>query len=101
MAINHPSSHRRINRVPSSTDRAIVRVPACSRRASQAVSLFAATAVVLSSTPAFAATSIELTDKRSENQNGLQLIYEVRPLRVNRIHDAGFGFRPRSGDGDI
>ena len=43
------------------------------------MSFFAATAVVLSATPSFAATSIELTDKRSENQNGLQLIYEVRP----------------------
>jgi hypothetical protein len=45
------------------------------------VSFFAATAVVLSATPSFAATSIELTDKRSENQNGLQLIYEVRAPR--------------------
>lgn len=44
---------------------------------SQALSFAAATAVVLSSTPAFATTSIELTDKRAENQNGLQLIYEV------------------------
>ena len=45
----------------------------------QAVSLAAVTAVVLSATPAaFAATSIELTDKRVENQTGLQLIYEVR-----------------------
>ena len=45
----------------------------------QAVSLAAVTAVVLSATPAaFAATGIELTDKRVENQTGLQLIYEVR-----------------------
>jgi hypothetical protein len=45
----------------------------------QAVSLAAVTAVVLSATPAaFAATNIELTDKRVENQTGLQLIYEVR-----------------------
>jgi hypothetical protein len=45
----------------------------------QAVSLAAVTAVVLSATPAsFASTNIELTDKRVENQTGLQLIYEVR-----------------------
>ena len=48
------------------------------------MSFFAATAVVLSATPSFAATSIELTDKRSENQNGLQLIYEVRAPRPSR-----------------
>jgi len=47
------------------------------------VSFFAATAVVLSATPSFAATSIELTDKRSENQNGLQLIYEARDLDID------------------
>ena len=42
---------------------------------------------MLSSTPAFAATSIELTDKRAENQNGLQLIYEVgiRPVTTHEI----------------
>jgi len=52
------------------------------------VSFFAATAVVLSATPSFAATSIELTDKRSENQNGLQLIYEVRAPRPSRFSGA-------------
>jgi hypothetical protein len=52
------------------------------------VSFFAATAVVLSATPSFAATSIELTDKRSENQNGLQLIYEVRAPRPSRVSGA-------------
>jgi hypothetical protein len=48
------------------------------RSHTQAASLAAATAVVLSATPAFALNSIELTDKRAENQSGLQLIYEVR-----------------------
>jgi len=67
----------------------------------QAVSFFAATAVVLSATPAFAASSIELTDKRSENQNGLQLIYEVRRVSAlvtcdpNRIQNEDFA---RFGD---
>lgn len=44
----------------------------------QAASFAAATAVILSTTaPAFATVGIELTDKRQENQTGLQLIYEV------------------------
>lgn len=50
---------------------------------------------MLSTGPAFANTAIELTDKRAEQQNGLQLIYEVRFLshdsakeevESNRIH---------------
>jgi hypothetical protein len=57
------------------------------RSHTQAASLAAATAVVLSATPAFALNSIELTDKRAENQSGLQLIYEVRhPSRSRALH---------------
>ncbi|ABP00039.1 psbQ, PSII-Q, OEE3, photosystem II polypeptide, oxygen evolving enhancer 3 [Ostreococcus lucimarinus CCE9901] len=53
--------------------------------ANKAVSLAAVTAVVLSATPAaFAATGIELTDKRVENQTGLQLIYEARDLELDQ-----------------
>ena len=70
------------------------------------MSFFAATAVVLSATPSFAATSIELTDKRSENQNGLQLIYEVRaprPSRLgrNRIQSGFCRFLSPADDGPI
>jgi hypothetical protein len=44
----------------------------------QAASFAAATAVIVSTTaPALATVGIELTDKRQENQTGLQLIYEV------------------------
>ena len=54
------------------------RVYTLSTRA-QAASFAAATAVIVSTTaPAFATVGIELTDKRQENQTGLQLIYEVR-----------------------
>jgi len=54
------------------------------RSHTQAASLAAATAVVLSATPAFALNSIELTDKRAENQSGLQLIYEARDLDLDQ-----------------
>jgi len=54
------------------------RVYTLSTRA-QAASFAAATAVIVSTTaPALATVGIELTDKRQENQTGLQLIYEVR-----------------------
>ena len=45
----------------------------------QVAAVFAAGVVALNASPALALNAIELTDQRATNQNGLQLIYEVRP----------------------
>jgi len=65
------------------------KAPVCVRATAQediskAVSLCAAGAVALSASPALALNAIELTDKRAENLNGLQLIYEARDLELDQ-----------------
>jgi len=48
----------------------------------QAVSLLVAGIVALNAAPALALNSIELTDQRVTNKEGLQLIYEARDLNI-------------------
>mmetsp|Transcript_3650 Transcript_3650/g.13476 ORF Transcript_3650/g.13476 Transcript_3650/m.13476 type:complete len:208 (+) Transcript_3650:64-687(+) len=49
---------------------------------SKAVSLLVAGIVALNAAPALALNSIELTDQRVTNKEGLQLIYEARDLNI-------------------